>query len=498
MEGLRLHTAGEPIGFQADFDLMRTWIIALLLSCSSAGTAAVDPYRFQALIDLDQDIATGCAISSAAGTLTGHELRVSALADDAQIHALLLESCRMGSWHTDHRATTALPIAGASGAPDLDLIAWSLPRAWFDAYPSLPIHWLAEGPGGAAFDLIGNDAGFSTFELSLAGSPRPVPAFGRDAAALLLIGIAGLAIQRGKRRRWLALGVVLATTAFTAGIAGSSARAAFPAIVTVPLTDPAGDNSPGGVDVVAASASADADGVHFRMTASALPTPAAAPISRVLLIGNSLTYANDLPEILEAVARQGGKSLHAQSVTGGGYNLEDHYRGRTALAEIARGHYELVILQQGPSSLAESQLDLREWTGRFDAPIRASGARPALYMVWPELERFGYFDAVRLSYRNAALDVDGMFIPAGEAWRAAWAVDPRLPFYSSDDFHPSPLGSYAAALSMYAELYQESPVGLPARIVLDNGHVLQFTATQARIVQEAAWAAHLQWGRAGH
>ena len=90
-----------------------------------------------------------------------------------------------------------------------------------------------------------------------------------------------------------------------------------------------------------------------------------------------------------------------------------------------------------------------------------------------------------------------MFIPAGEAWRAAWRVDPGLPLYDGDQFHPSPLGSYAAALSIFAELYRQSPVGLPARLMLDDGAVLQFDANQAQVVQTAAWSAHLEFGRAG-
>ena len=164
---------------------------------------------------------------------------------------------------------------------------------------------------------------------------------------------------------------------------------------------------------------------------------------------------------------------------------------------LANGGYQIVIMQQGPSSLPESREHLLQWTERFAPLIRAGGARPALYMVWPDITRLGYFGDVHASYSNAALAVNGMFIPAGEAWRVAWRVDPDLPLYDRDQFHPSALGSYTAALSMFCELYGQSPFGLSPRLVLANGQILEFDVAQARTVQAAAWSAHLQYGRAG-
>lgn len=115
------------------------------------------------------------------------------------------------------------------------------------------------------------------------------------------------------------------------------------------------------------------------------------------------------------------------------------------------------MLQQGPSSLPESRVSLREWTAKFAPLIRAAGARPALYAVWPEKARSFAFPDVSESYRLAAADVGGLFVPAGDAWLAAWRRDPRLPLYSDDDFHPSVAGSYLAALVIYRVLWGPLP-----------------------------------------
>ena len=219
----------------------------------------------------------------------------------------------------------------------------------------------------------------------------------------------------------------------------------------------------------------------------------AAPVAnsvggRVLFIGNSLTEANELPAVVETLSRQaGGTFISTASVVVGGFSLEDHWNQGTARRRIAEGGWSIVVLQQGPSSLPESQAKLRQWTTRFDAVIRASGARTALYMVWPGSDRLDAFDAVSRSYTRASNDVDGMLFPVGEAWRGAWRRDPDVPLYGPDGFHPTPTATYLAALVIYQQVTGRSPVGLPAWS--------QMSADRALLLQEAAREANAEFGR---
>lgn len=215
---------------------------------------------------------------------------------------------------------------------------------------------------------------------------------------------------------------------------------------------------------------------------------------RVLFIGNSLTYAHDLPLLVQALARSAGQEMHVESVTSGGYSLDDHWSHGAAPKAIAKGKWDVVVLQHGPSTLPESRAELRASAKKYDQVIRNAGARPALYMVWPPLDRFGFFDAVREAYSLAAADVDGIFIPAGEAWRAAWKRDPDAPLYDSDDFHPSLAGSYTAALSIYGMLAGRPPEGLPARLKIGR-RTVEVPAQLAKLLQEAAAEANRTYGR---
>jgi hypothetical protein len=170
-----------------------------------------------------------------------------------------------------------------------------------------------------------------------------------------------------------------------------------------------------------------------------------------------------------------------EAQTMGGAALEDHWNGGTVVTRIENGNYDVVVMQQGPSALPESRVNLRQWTTRFDGVIRVAGGRSALYMVWPMRERFFDYDRVRDSYALAARGVSGYFLPAGESWRAAWREVASLPLYGPDGFHPTLAGSYAAALTIFAGLSGRSPLGLPAPPTLGSDVVdqLQRAAHQA-------------------
>lgn len=212
---------------------------------------------------------------------------------------------------------------------------------------------------------------------------------------------------------------------------------------------------------------------------------------RVLFIGNSFTFGNDVPGIVAALARASGERFEHESVAFPNFSLQDHWEKGEAQRAIARSKWDIVVLQQGPSALDESRAALLEYTRRFDKLIQAAGAKTALYMVWPSRARFGDFDRVAESYKLAAQEVKGILLPVGEAWREAWKLDANLALYDRDNFHASPLGSYLAALVMYKKIFARPPTRLPARLTLRSGAPeVQVAEREARVLQSAAAAAN--------
>jgi hypothetical protein len=211
---------------------------------------------------------------------------------------------------------------------------------------------------------------------------------------------------------------------------------------------------------------------------------AGAKTMRVLFLGNSLTAANDLPAMVSAIAAKRGRAIEHQTFAPGGFALEDHWADGMSRPLLDAGGWDAVVLQQGPSSLPESGLNLTEWTRRWADDARAHGARPALLTVWPDTSRAAFFGAVVAHHRAAAKAAHAALFPAGEAWQAARRRTPRLRLYGPDGFHPSPLGSYLAAVVVYAGLTGELPRTLPQ---IDG---VRFDAATGRLLRRAAAAAY--------
>jgi hypothetical protein len=206
----------------------------------------------------------------------------------------------------------------------------------------------------------------------------------------------------------------------------------------------------------------------------------------VLFVGNSLTYVNDLPRTLADLATAGGDTVRTAAVALPDYALVDHASGASdALPTIRRGGWALVVMQQGPSSRGVNRDTLIVGARALATVARSVGARPALYMVWPARANAADFDGVRDAYRAAACAVDGLFLPAGEAWRAAWAQDAALALYGDDGFHPAPLGTYLAALVLYERVTGRDARALPG-VATVAGVRLTVSEPTVRLLQRAA------------
>ena len=209
----------------------------------------------------------------------------------------------------------------------------------------------------------------------------------------------------------------------------------------------------------------------------------------ILFIGNSLTYTENVPTLVEGLGHAARLDrIRVAVVALPDYSLEDHWNRGEALDSIDRGGWDAVVLQQGPSSLVSSQLHLREWAGRFAERIRAAGGRPALYMVWPPVG--GSWDGVVAAYTDAAAASDAALLPAGRAWQAVLAAHPEIALYGPDQFHPTRAGAYLAALVIFGGLADRATEGLSQQRPIDG-----IPAQAAAALERAADEANRTYGR---
>lgn len=186
-----------------------------------------------------------------------------------------------------------------------------------------------------------------------------------------------------------------------------------------------------------------------------------API-HALFLGNSLTEGNDVPAIVQALAQLQGVTFTYDERTPGGWNLQDHWNANHG--ELLRtAEFDVLIMQQGPSTLPSSQVNLRSWAVIWSDFARTRGTVPALFMVWPTVDHAGGFALVSQSYRHAAVEARAAIFPAGEAWNAALNRRPGLNLYL-DDLHARPNGSLLAAMVIARGLFALDPARVPTRL----------------------------------
>jgi hypothetical protein len=216
---------------------------------------------------------------------------------------------------------------------------------------------------------------------------------------------------------------------------------------------------------------------------------------RVLFIGNSLTAANDLPHTVAALAALGDDTISVEAVTRPNLAIIDHVNGASnAVSVIRQGRWDYVVLQQGPTSQQIGRDTLVIGSKLLDPDIRQAGGRPAELMTWPASPDLASFGGVLQSCVEAAQAVEGVCLPAGQAWRTAWDIDPSVPLYGPDGFHPSERGTYLAALVVYEGVTGHDATTLPGTAYA-NGHSLDTPVKTVRLLQQVAHQVVLSYSK---
>jgi hypothetical protein len=217
------------------------------------------------------------------------------------------------------------------------------------------------------------------------------------------------------------------------------------------------------------------------------------PATAILFVGNSLTYVNDLPQMVRRVAEAAGGTLRVGMVAGPNLAVVDHTTGATdAPARIAGSRWDVVVLQQGPTPAGICRDTLVIAAMRLEAPIRAAGGRPALFLPWSRQGAPASLDPAAASATAAARAVGGIVVPIGIAWKKALEADATLPLYGPDGYHPAPAGTLLAALTVYERLLGGDATGIPPESLRAIG-ATGLTPAQLRTLTVAAHQAGREW-----
>lgn len=179
---------------------------------------------------------------------------------------------------------------------------------------------------------------------------------------------------------------------------------------------------------------------------------------RILFLGNSFTFFNDLPDMVgQILGAEIGRNLR------GGAYLYQHIDPADELCAVTRRllteeKWDYVVLQdqsQGPITNPE---EFHQAVSTLAPMIRAAGGKPVLYETWAYEEGTDTlvstgmtFDTMQQGltegYLAAARANDALIAPVGQVFLTARHTSH---LYDADHYHPSAAGSRLAAETIAA------------------------------------------------
>lgn len=222
---------------------------------------------------------------------------------------------------------------------------------------------------------------------------------------------------------------------------------------------------------------------------------------RALFIGNSYTYMNSLPELINQIAISKGNSLIYESHTPGGSTLMQHASNSNVQSLLNATEWDYVILQEQSQNPSFPPLQVASQVYPYAESlceyIREANpcTDPVFFMTWgrengdsqncaaypPICTYEGMQDRLTESYTEMAQNNESLLAPIGIAWKDLREQHPEINLYSSDGSHPSIQGSYLAACVFYAVLFDDSATNnyTPTNLNINEAQLIQTFANNA-------------------
>ncbi|WP_264787949.1 T9SS type A sorting domain-containing protein [Aureispira anguillae] len=199
--------------------------------------------------------------------------------------------------------------------------------------------------------------------------------------------------------------------------------------------------------------------------------------TKVLFIGNSITYFNNMPFTFEAIANSLGDTTAVTMYAPGGTGFLNHVGDANVYNHFRQEEWDYVVLQPGSGDsggAAVGGTPVGTTVQRINILLDSIYVHsPCAKVLFYEISNgvTGNTTAALTNY-NAIMDLiksnveyfsDSTalgFAPVGEAFRTAWNNNPNdLLWGSYGDIHPNAKGSYLAACVFYASIFQKPSTG---------------------------------------
>jgi hypothetical protein len=185
---------------------------------------------------------------------------------------------------------------------------------------------------------------------------------------------------------------------------------------------------------------------------------------KVLFIGNSYTFFNNLPQIVSIMTEDGNTKLVTRKSVAGGASLSDHWqggKGLKTLALIRDGNFDIVVLQESSMGPVTEPDTMMKYTKLFCDLIRKNKAKPYLFVTWARKDSPQNQEIIDSVYAATALASGAELAAVGRAWANAMQQKPGMDLYDTDKSHPNDLGTFLSACVLVETILHQLPYKLP-------------------------------------
>lgn len=225
--------------------------------------------------------------------------------------------------------------------------------------------------------------------------------------------------------------------------------------------------------------------------------------TKVLFIGNSHTFVNDLPNTFFQMATSAGKIVFVDSYTMGGATLQMHSQNTGTINKIFEREWDFVILQeqsQIPSLIPERDTMMYPYAIFLDSIIHNSSlcTQTMFFMTWAhkngdlEILQNGGSDSfeemqqrLRSGYMTIADSLNAAIAPCGWVWREVIKNHSSIELYSQDQYHPAEKGTYLAGCTFFCSIFREPAENIAFFGNIPYSDALLFQASATRIVLDS-------------
>ena len=182
---------------------------------------------------------------------------------------------------------------------------------------------------------------------------------------------------------------------------------------------------------------------------------------KVLFVGNSHTYFNDLPALFARFAacttgEQPDVTMLAYSCRDLAWHRTEYFSLRF---NLMYGNYDYCVIQQ-----AAHPYPPVETTMRFGAEIidlcHRCGAIPVVYMTWAE-KRFPEHQQIMIdTCETLSREQNTLLAPVGSIWRDIRENEPDIELYYQDGEHAGPYGDFLIAAVLCKLLTGKIPAAM--------------------------------------